>query len=372
MSTDIETKACEDLRYIIDNFNFGHNLIRSPATLEQILSQLVETIKPVVKKYKQSISDINISVYDRDSISYDKANLCWYKLPINRPNKLNSYLILVNPFANSVFVPITSDVLMQLLLNGKTTSGWHLLNQIDCIQDFISNSDTSDSFVNIFFSNILKKVIDIIFNSHSDDLSLHGHYIKQFANTLQTYDDVENVIGQIQIKAEKSKLTDTGSNVTTIYATDNDVFKIYTSGQFKLTELSVANIPLIVNSEYLFKKSDIAAFLENKSKQSAPSNVKFYYVHENFNMPRSSTPPFEFADNMYSITSQLIGTFEVKYTDGTLVKLAPTSQAIPIVKTQNEIVFLIMLQTNTYLSKTIDKINTDNVRLLFTLKGRQQ
>lgn len=363
MSDEIKTTediALENLN-IIDHFNFGHNLLRSPATIEQIFEQLIETIKPVVEKYKYSISDINIAVYDRDSIVVDKVNICWSQLP-----GTDTYLILVNPYVGSTYVTLTDEVKLQLLLNGKTVGGWYLLNQIDCIQTFITSSD--NTIINVFFESILTAVTKFIFDTHISDYSLNAHYTLQFNEKLETIpDDVDDIISNIQIKASATTLDNSG--VSYIY-TDTGIIQTYSPPPTALSEFNIKNIPQIITSEYLLKKSDIAAILKNTTKQQRESNVKFFYVYAQFNIAEPPAKKFEFADNMYSVSSQLIGKFKINYTDGTTVEISPTCQASPIIKTPNEIFFLIMLQSNNYLSKTINSIESEDVMLLYSLTGK--
>lgn len=361
----VEETALEKLS-IIDKFNFGHNRLKSPATLEQIFTQLVETIKPVFDAHKHVISDINVSIYDKDTIVANKVNICWWQLRSPSGVPMSTYFILLNPYIGSSYTPMTSDNINQLLLNGKTSGGWYLLNQIDCLQDFISSTGTDDQ-INLFFSTILTRVIASIFGDHSKDYSFNAHYTLQFIDKLQNITkDIDALISTIQIKAS-SKMLDIGGT-SYIYADDATIMTYYSNST--LEEFTINNVQEIVNSKYILKSADIASFLKNEVQQKQQCNVKFFYVHENFKAPKlRSLTPFEFVDAVYSVTSQLLGKFKINYTDGTYIEISPSCQAIPIVKTQTNIFFLVMLYSNSYLNKAIESVDADNVKLIYSLKG---
>lgn len=367
MST-VPTKTVEEVALdklsIIDNFNFGHNLLRSPATLEQIFTQLTETIAPVVLKHQSALSDINISVYSAAAVVPTKVNICWYKVASSSAQGV--YLILMNPYVGSSYVDLTSDDLNQLLLNGKISSGWYLLNQIDCLQNFISNASTSVD-IDLFFSSIITTVVTNVFAAHKADYTLNAHYAMQFADSLTNIEtDINSIVGAIQIKASSASTTSGGA--TYVYA-DKGTISTY-SNATELTELAYGtdSIPNIVDSKYLHNRSDVAAFLINTAKQTKNCNVRFFAAHVIFR-DLDASKSIEFTDDNYSVSTQVIGKFKVKYTDSTTIDIAPTCQAIPINKTVDEIFFVVMLYTSNYLTKTIDSVNSDNVKLLYTLKS---
>lgn len=359
-TTSIETAALNKLS-IIDRFNFGHNLLRSPTTLEQLYSQLTEVLTPVVLNHSESLSDINISVYSAEAVMTTKVNICWYKI-----SDSSTYFILMNPYVGSAYVELTTDTLNQLLLNGKLSSGWYLLNQIDCLQSFISNASTTVD-IDVFFAAIITKIVTTIFDNHESDYSINGHYTSQFASPLTNIStDIDAIINTIQIKS--SSISDDSGGASYIYS-DTATVSTHTNA-VTLTELTYAadSIPNIVSSEYLNSRSDVAAFLINTTKQTGGCNIRFFFANVIFkNLDASKS--IQFTDTNYSITTQLIGTFTIKYSDGSTVKIPPTCQAIPISKTADEIFFVVMLYSSNYLTKTISSIDADSVTLLYTLKG---
>lgn len=361
----LEQIASAKLR-IIDNFNFGHNLLRSPATLEQIFTQLSETIKPIVLKHNTSLSNINISMYSIDTVSRTKVNICWYKLPLQQQNAAPVYFILMNPYVGGSYVDLTRDDLNQLLLNGKISSGWYLLNQIDSLQNFISNT-SSVVDISLFFSAIITKVVTNIFNNHRTNFTINEHYTLQFVTELTNIkSDVDAMISTIQIKSSSTSSNEGGAAY--VYA-DKGTISTY-SNTASLSELAYTSnsIPNIVDSKYLKNRSDVAAFLINTTKQNKNCNVRFFYAHVKFKNLDTSRP-IEFTDNNYSISTQVVGKFKIKYADSTTMDVAPTCQAIPINKTMTDIFFVVMLYSNTQLTKTISSVSSENVKLLYTLKG---
>lgn len=380
MSDTVKTEeqlAIENLN-IAQNFNFGHNILRSPASLEQIFSQILETLQPIVEKHKTKISTVNISAYEQGKVSALKANICWHKLQntFDDASSPLTYFIVMYPGTGATYREFTSDDIFNLLLNGRTTTGWYLLNQIDALYTFISNDESSNQQVEQIFKTVLTAVVQTLLESHYTDYSTDAHYTLKFKQSLTNIEkDVNELLSNIQLKATNdivatgkisNTISSSAESITYLYGDKNTIVTYAGAQPISTKYISQHNVPQIINSKYLFEHSDAAAFIINNAKQTTPSNLYFYYAVVDF---MKASKPFEFIDANYSITSQLIGKFNVEYTDGSSNKLAPTCQAIPLHKTQHNTFFVIMLYINDYLSKTIERITSTDVTLLFNLTG---
>lgn len=354
---------------VISNFNFGHNQLRSVTALEQIFSQIYENLAKVLAKHKHTISDINIAEYLDGNVISNKVNICWYRFKEATDTRPAMYFVMLNPRFGVTYNRLTNDNISELLLNGQLNNGWHLLNQVDCLHELLSDSTTDDaSIVNMFFDSVIRTVVKKIFEAHETDYSLRAHYTLQHVNELSKLNDIDELISTIQVKSTSNIIDSAGA---TYIHSNNDTIFTYTDTT-TLHPITYDNdaITKIINSTYLLKRKDVSSFLVNLTKQKADDcNVRFFYAHILFSDLKSGTSLVEFVDSDYAITSQLLGKFKLSYADGTTIELPPTCQAVPIVKTPNELLFIVMLYSNNQLTKKIKKISTESVNLLYTLKG---
>ena len=356
---------------IIDEFHFGHNMLRSTASLEQFFSQIYEILSPIIKQNKATISDINFDLYDKDRIRNDKINICWWRLDLGEEKYLKTWFIILNPRKGVGYSNFTISDVNDLLLKGKTNSGWYLLNQVQCLEDFITNEDFEEQ-ANIIFTDIISLVISELFIQHEKNYSINHHYTNQFLNKLTNVKaDIDSIIDNIQVQSSANTLGGGDSE-----SSDHSIYYIYGRNETiaaatkstKIRPITNNNIANLIHSKYLFNRSDVSVFLKNIENQDKQLNIRFFYNLVDFKKEFSDNS-IRFLDNNYSIQTQLIGKFKITYTDGSTKLLPPTCQAITVTKTQDMVFFVVMLYASSFLSKTIDKVDYDDVRLIYKITG---
>ena len=358
-TTNMDTieNAAQKQFEIAEKFHFGHNMLRSTVTFQQFFTQISTILEPVLAKYTHDISDINFGPYSESGVSRGKINICWWQLTLAESGeKMARYFILLNPVRGAVYTALTDDDITALLLDGRNSHGWYLINQIECLNEFI----TKGAAANIIFERILRELVNKLFKNHEDTHSIAEHYLSQYIREFKGEKDIDFIIDSLQTQTSSNSTADTREHY--IYSKSTSLRTL--TARENIKPLDLAMVPDIINSTYLDRKFDTAAFISNALTENA-SNIYFFYSHASFNDGVNRS----FLDNNYSVNTQLTGKFKLKYSDGSTDTVPPSSQAIVLNKTPDEIFFVIMLYSPSFLAKTVSDVNPDEVLLNYKISG---